>query len=926
MTPEEAWSGIKPSIEYFRVFGCISHVHVPDSKRTKLDDKSQICVLLGEDKSWDWDKKYEEAIACDLEWGDREEKVVEIDRNVGMRLSEEEVQLAMFAAADPIRFDDAVKSEKWRKAMDVEIEAIKRNNTWELTELLEGGKKIGVKWVYKTKFNKNGEVDKYKARLVVKGYSQQHGVDYTEVFAPVARMETIRLPLGYVKNGYEHKVYKLKKALYGLKQAPRAWYSRIEVYFLKEGFEKCDYEHTLFIKTGKESKLLIRSLYVDDLIFTGNDELMVLEFKSSMKHEFDMTHLGKMRYFLGLEILQNSRGCKLMKDESGVKVDKIYFKQIVGSLMYLTTTQPDVMFVVGLISRYMENPTELHLQVAKRVLRYLKGTLDFRIFYKNGGNNELIAYTDSDYAGDLEDRKSTSVWLKRVLDNLGLKQGKTTSIQCDSNSAIKLSKNPVMHGRSKHIDVRFHFLRELTKAGTVELVYCNTQEQLADVMTKPLKLDVFLKLRASLGVCSETDESLNMGSCFVACKLQKLWIKVAAGSRKLHSKLESLAMANQVTVASGLPDTDKRQAEFGAVSIQNKNGLPDMCTVQVTVASGLRDSKNQKSGFGAPWKGLDSEILKPGVLGGVDVGGDCRTTMRVFLQALDYELWEIVCDGSFIPRKNVLSELDKKNMSLNFKAMNALFCALDKKEFHRVSNCSNAYEIWRKLEIVYEETTSEEEFHKVSNLALMTIGDESDDELDEVNDLPTYDELHDAFKELHDEWMKLGKKNACLKKKMLELTNEKDTMQKCIDSLNEKIKELELENKTLHDEVALSNEKFSTSHKHLESYVDDLKNENDALQKCNGSLNEKIKGLELDNKILHDRIASFKCKQSTLYEHEKSHIDELINENETLKKRSIELNEIVLKFTNGQKMLDNMLNSQKCVFDKGGLGYKPYLK
>ncbi|KAH9743184.1 Integrase catalytic domain-containing protein [Citrus sinensis] len=857
MTPEEAWSGIKPSIEYFRVFGCISHVHVPDSKRTKLDDK---------------------------------------------RLSEEEVQLAMFAAADPIRFDDAVKSEKWRKAMDVEIEAIKRNNTWELTELLEGGKKIGVKWVYKTKFNKNGEVDKYKARLVVKGYSQQHGVDYTEVFAPVARMETIRLVVALAaKKGWA--IYRLdvksaflyselnEEALYGLKQAPRAWYSRIEVYFLKEGFEKCDYEHTLFIKTGKESKLLIRSLYVDDLIFTGNDELMVLEFKSSMKHEFDMTHLGKMRYFLGLEILQNSR--------------------------------------VGLISRYMENPTELHLQVAKRVLRYLKGTLDFRIFYKNGGNNELIAYTDSDYAGDLEDRKSTSVWLKRVLDNLGLKQGKTTSIQCDSNSAIKLSKNPVMHGRSKHIDVRFHFLRELTKAGTVELVYCNTQEQLADVMTKPLKLDVFLKLRASLGVCSETDESLNMGSCFVAwfvIKLQKLWIKVAAGSRKLHSKLESLAMANQVTVASGLPDTDKRQAEFGAVSIQNKNGLPDMCTVQVTVASGLRDSKNQKSGFGAPWKGLDSEILKPGVLGGVDVGGDCRTTMRVFLQALDYELWEIVCDGSFIPRKNVLSELDKKNMSLNFKAMNALFCALDKKEFHRVSNCSNAYEIWRKLEIVYEETTSEEEFHKVSNLALMTIGDESDDELDEVNDLPTYDELHDAFKELHDEWMKLGKKNACLKKKMLELTNEKDTMQKCIDSLNEKIKELELENKTLHDEVALSNEKFSTSHKHLESYVDDLKNENDALQKCNGSLNEKIKGLELDNKILHDRIASFKCKQSTLYEHEKSHIDELINENETLKKRSIELNEIVLKFTNGQKMLDNMLNSQKCVFDKGGLGYKPYLK
>ena len=108
-------------------------------------------------------------------------------------LSEEEVQLAMFAAADPIHFDNAVKSEKLRKAMDVKIEAIKQNDTWELTKLPEGGKKIGVKWVYKTKFNENGEVDKYKVRLVVKGYSRQHGVDYKEVFAPVARMETIRL-------------------------------------------------------------------------------------------------------------------------------------------------------------------------------------------------------------------------------------------------------------------------------------------------------------------------------------------------------------------------------------------------------------------------------------------------------------------------------------------------------------------------------------------------------------------------------------------------------------------------------------------------------------------------------------------------------------------------------------------------------------
>jgi hypothetical protein len=421
-TPEEAWGGIKPSIVYFRVFGCISHVHVPDSKRAKLDDKSLACVLLGvseeskayrlydpasqkiivnrhvvfeEDKGWNWDKQYDAAIRCNLEWGEEEHTAAHADNgdhsgsehaavnavdgyhsssnqhsiteaveeeepneshesdldintaeaaanpsddflaaclpslherrnrrpSVWMRdyktgegLSEDDtaMQLAMFAAPDPIRFEDVVKSEKWRTTMDVKMEAIKRNGTWELMELPPGGKKVGVKWVYKTKLNEHGAVDKYKARLVVKGYSQQYGVDYTEVFTPVARMETIQLvvalaaqrgwaiyqldvksaflygelneevfleqPCGYVQKEHEHKVYKLKKALYGLKQAPRAWYCRIEAYFMKEGFEKCDYEHTLFTKTRKEGTLLIINLYVDDLIYIGNDELMISEF------------------------------------------------------------------------------------------------------------------------------------------------------------------------------------------------------------------------------------------------------------------------------------------------------------------------------------------------------------------------------------------------------------------------------------------------------------------------------------------------------------------------------------------------------------------------------------------------------------------------------------------------------------------------
>jgi hypothetical protein len=190
----------------------------------------------------------------------------------------------------------------------------------------------------------------------------------------------------------------------------------------------------------------------------------------------------------------------------------------------------------------MEHPTEMHLQAAKRVLRYVKGTSSLGVFYKKEGNQELLGYTDSDYAGDQNDRKSTSgyvflmssgavswsskkqpvvtlstteaefisaaysacqvVWLRRILKELCHDQSKSTVVYCDNVSAIKLSKNPVLHGRSKHIDIRFHFLRDLTWEGIVELVQCSTHEQIADILTKPLKLDVFLKLRDMLGVCS----------------------------------------------------------------------------------------------------------------------------------------------------------------------------------------------------------------------------------------------------------------------------------------------------------------------------------------------------------------------------------------------------------------------------------------
>ncbi|CAI0405434.1 unnamed protein product [Linum tenue] len=202
------------------------------------------------------------------------------------------------------------------------------------------------------------------------------------------------------------------------------------------------------------------------------------------------------------------------------------------------------MYSVCLLSRFMESPTRQHQLAAKRVLRYLKGTTKSGIWYKRlGGESRLLGYTDSDYAGDVDDRRSTSgyvfflaggaiswaskkqpvvtlstteaefiaaaycvahcVWLKRILESLGWNSSSEgcTTILCDNSSAIKLSKNPVLHGRSKHIDVRYHFIRDLAKEGVIELEHCSTYEQVADIMTKPLKLESFQLLRSKLGLC-----------------------------------------------------------------------------------------------------------------------------------------------------------------------------------------------------------------------------------------------------------------------------------------------------------------------------------------------------------------------------------------------------------------------------------------
>ncbi|KAM0015323.1 putative RNA-directed DNA polymerase [Helianthus debilis subsp. tardiflorus] len=459
--PEERWSGEKPNVDYFRVFGCIGHVHVPAQLRLKLDARSHKCVLFGistvskayrmydpikrkivisrdvifdEEKEWDWGKEFggdqelvieEEILPMEVEntAGDATVEGVQIEEQPkiqdatvvptqsettstegqdhtaapnqnadqivgntagtssqndnpamdntdgastrnrraptwmenyesgeGLSDEEEEVGFAMYSSSgDPTTFEEASQDARWVKAMEDEISAIERNNTWELVSLPTGTKAIGVKWVFKTKLNEEGNIDKLKARLVVKGYSQKKGIDYEEVFAPVARWDTIRTilalsaqrnwkvyqldvksaflngelketvfveqPQGFIKEGEESKVYKLNRALYGLKQAPRAWFNRIERYFKREGFKQNHYDHTLFVKRVW-NKILVVSLYVDDLIYAGNDKMMCESFKCSMQKEFEMTDLGVMKFFLGVEVQQTEAGIYLCQKKN----------------------------------------------------------------------------------------------------------------------------------------------------------------------------------------------------------------------------------------------------------------------------------------------------------------------------------------------------------------------------------------------------------------------------------------------------------------------------------------------------------------------------------------------------------------------------------------------------------------------------------
>ena len=385
---------------------------------------------------------------------------------------------AFYAAAaattviEPSTYREAATHPEWQHAMVEEIAALERTHTWDLVPLPEGVRPITCKWVYKVKTRSDGSLERFKARLVARGFQQEYGRDYDETFAPVAHMTTVRTLLAVaavrkwsisqmdVKNAFlngelrevvymqpppgytvsDGTVCRLRRSLYGLKQAPRAWFERFSSVITGAGFSASAHDPALFIHTSPRGRTLLL-LYVDDMIITGDDHQFIDFVKKRLHEQFLMTDLGSLRYFLGLEIISSPEGICLSQEkyiqdlltracltdqrtadtpmELGLHLhpgegeplaDPTRYRHLVGSLVYLGITRPDISYVVHILSQFVSAPTQLHYSHLLRVLRYLRGTVTRRLFFSSFSSLQLEAYCDATWASEHTDRRSLSAY------------------------------------------------------------------------------------------------------------------------------------------------------------------------------------------------------------------------------------------------------------------------------------------------------------------------------------------------------------------------------------------------------------------------------------------------------------------------------------------------------------------------------------
>ncbi|KAG8502779.1 hypothetical protein CXB51_000565 [Gossypium anomalum] len=454
-------------------------------------------------------------------------------------------------------------SEKWMFAMQEEMESLHKNKTWDLVKLPKGKKTVRCKWVFKKKEGTPGvEEPKYKARLVAKGYSQVPGVDFTDVFSPVVKHSSIRALLGIVAmHDLELEQLDVKTAFCmenlrkiftcNNQRSPRQWYKRFDSFMTSHDFKRSSFDSCVYFKKNNDGSFVYLLLYVDDMLIAAKDKGEIRKVKAQLSEEFEMKDLGPAKKILGMEILRDRKTSKLYLSQKGY-IEKLLcrfnmrsakpvstplaahfrlssalspqsddeieymshvpYSSAVGSLMYaMVCSRPDLSYAVSAVSRYMANPGKEHWKAVQWILRYLRGTTDVCLQFGRT-EDRVIGYVDADFAGDLDRRRSLTaeymaiteackeaIWLKGLFSELN-EDLQISTVFCDSQSAIFLTKDQMFHERTKHIDVRYHFVRDIIARGDIVVSKISTHENPADMMTKSLPITKFKHCLDLVGV------------------------------------------------------------------------------------------------------------------------------------------------------------------------------------------------------------------------------------------------------------------------------------------------------------------------------------------------------------------------------------------------------------------------------------------
>ena len=524
---------------------------------------------------------------------------------------------------DPLTFSAAMNcghADWWYNAMKDELISMDQNKVWDLVELPEGIKPVGCKWVYKTKLDANGEIERHKARLVAKGFTQKEGIDYKETFSPVSKKDSFRIimalvayldlelhqmdvkttflngdlnedvymdqPEGFSQKGKEHMVCKLNKSIYGLKQASRPWFLKFNEVIMTFGFRENIVDQCIYTKVSG-SNIIFLVLYVDDILLASNSLAMLHATKTFLSKNFEMKDMGEASYVLGIEIKRDrhkgllglsqrayikkilerfsmqdckpsiapiQKGDKLSAFQSPrnqlerEQMEGCPYASVVGSLMYAQTcTCPDVSFVAGLLGRYQSDPGQEHWKAAKKVLRYLKGTMDHMLVYRRSDCLELVGYSDSDFAGCPDTRKSTTgyifllaggavswksekqsitasstmaaeyiacyettsqaIWLRNFITDLHIVDSiaRPVQIYCDNKAAVAFANDKKMSDGGKHLDTKFLVVREKIASQLISVEHINTMRMVADPLTKGLGPKLYEEHVDSMGLSASFD-------------------------------------------------------------------------------------------------------------------------------------------------------------------------------------------------------------------------------------------------------------------------------------------------------------------------------------------------------------------------------------------------------------------------------------